>query len=73
MAESEDDRELWDNLDLTSVADIDKRYSSTPPLWSCVPNHPLTSTIPDRLDRAIRMTEGLVSGIAPVGERGTAR
>eukprot|EP00969_Alexandrium_andersonii_P295604 13066717-Alexandrium_andersonii.AAC.1 len=36
MAAREEDGELWRNLDLIAVNDLESWYSSAPPMWCCV-------------------------------------
>eukprot|EP00969_Alexandrium_andersonii_P041745 1830475-Alexandrium_andersonii.AAC.1 len=68
MAEIDEESWLWKDLDVSPITEMVDWYTVVPPIWSIQTNHPLASTLPDRIERAVKMFEGLMQRISSVGE-----
>eukprot|EP00969_Alexandrium_andersonii_P004046 175778-Alexandrium_andersonii.AAC.1 len=57
MAAVEEDKKLWGDLDLSSAK----------------PGHLIVTTVPDKIERTVKMFESLLLSIASIGERSGGR
>eukprot|EP00969_Alexandrium_andersonii_P245681 10857528-Alexandrium_andersonii.AAC.1 len=69
MAEIPEESWLWKDLDVSMITEMADWYTVVPPLWSIQVNHPMASTLPDRIERTVKILEGLLQQISSVGER----
>eukprot|EP00969_Alexandrium_andersonii_P137041 6062082-Alexandrium_andersonii.AAC.1 len=60
MAAIPEDTELWKNLDVSPATSMEDWFRIVPPLWSISPNPRLVSTIPDKVERTVKLFESLL-------------
>eukprot|EP00969_Alexandrium_andersonii_P308204 13622628-Alexandrium_andersonii.AAC.1 len=60
MAEIPEENALWQDLDVSAITEMSDWYKVVPPLWSIQVNHPMASTLPDRIETTVKIFEGLL-------------
>eukprot|EP00969_Alexandrium_andersonii_P024439 1066790-Alexandrium_andersonii.AAC.1 len=73
MAAIPEDAELWKDLDASTAVLMEDWFRVVPPLWSCSPTHLMVTTVPDKIERTVKLFESLLLDIASAGERSGGR
>eukprot|EP00969_Alexandrium_andersonii_P118672 5247543-Alexandrium_andersonii.AAC.1 len=69
MAAIPEEATLWHDLDKSPVEVMDSWYTVAPPLWCCRTSQPMVSTLPDKVERTVKLFESLMLGVSSMGER----
>eukprot|EP00969_Alexandrium_andersonii_P333121 14722169-Alexandrium_andersonii.AAC.1 len=61
-----EDEKLWEDLGKIAVANLGDWYQRVPPVWSCRTGHLFATSVPDKIERTVKLLEELMSSIAPI-------